>query len=126
MIWTPELDQKNAASMITDVSKAIALNPPVAGSMSDKAIFATNEARRCSSAAKAFLVPRGSLEDEVASKHSDVVLPECGAFVTGTLHFRVGATQSRLSALRPVAEWRRPRQNRKSILNIAWVLASRL
>jgi hypothetical protein len=88
--------------------------------------FATNETRRCSSAAKAFLVPHGSLEDEIVSKHSDVVLPECGAFVTDTLHFRVGARQSHLSALRPVAECRRPQQNRKSVLNIAWVMEGRL
>ena len=60
--------------------------------------------RHCSSAAKAFLVPHGSLEDEIVSNHSNVLLPECGAFVTDTLHFRVGARQSRLSALTPVAE----------------------
>lgn len=93
--------------------------------MSEIAIL-TNETRRCSSAAKAFLVRHGSLEDEIVSKHSDVALPECGAVVTDTLHFRVGARQSHLSALRPVVEWRRPWQNRKSVLNIVWILGSRL
>lgn len=87
---------------------------------------ATNETRRCSSAAKAFLVPHESLEDEIVSKHSDVVLLECGAFVTDTLHFRDGARQSHLPALRPVGEWRRPWQNRKSVLNIAWIQGIRL
>jgi hypothetical protein len=66
--------------------------------------FATNETRHFSSAAKAFLIPHGSLEDEIVSNHLNVLLPEYGAFVTDTLHFRVGARQFHLSALRPVAE----------------------
>ena len=99
---------------------------PLPGGFESNGDFATNETRRCSSGAKAFLVPHGSIEDEIVSNYSDGVLPECGAFVTDTLHFRVGAWQSQLSALRPVAEWRRPRQNRNNVLNIAWVLACRL
>jgi hypothetical protein len=57
-----------------------------------------------SSAAKAFLVPHGLLEDEIVSNHLNLLLPGCGAFVTDTLHFRVGARQFHLSASRPVAE----------------------
>jgi hypothetical protein len=60
--------------------------------------------RHWSSVAKALSVLLGSLEDEIVSNHPNPFVPECGAFVTGTIDFRIAARQSHLSALKPVGE----------------------
>ena len=63
-----------------------------------------NETTHCSLVAKAFLTLLGSLEDGTVSHHSHAFLPDCGASVTGTVHFRIGARQSHLSASQLVVE----------------------
>ena len=60
--------------------------------------------RRATRPEKGLLVLLGWRKDEIVSSHSCAFVPESGAFATSTLHFRIGARQSHLSASKPVAE----------------------